>query len=51
MIWSQGKDFAHVLSDDYLNRLSKQPTVEEMFGGVGRRLAENQLMPEKQPHE
>ena len=30
----QAKDYAHVLSDDYLHALSKQRTVEEMFGGV-----------------
>lgn len=41
----QAKDYDNVLSDDYLNALSKQRTVEEMFGGVGRRLTENQTLP------
>jgi hypothetical protein len=32
----QAKDYAHVLSDEYLHALSKQKTVEEMFGGVAK---------------
>jgi hypothetical protein len=39
----QAKDFAHVLSDDYLHALSKQRTVKEMFGGVAKKSLAEEL--------
>jgi Helix-turn-helix domain len=48
------KRYPEVLSDDLVIELANQRerrSVEEMFGGVGRKLAENQQLPEKLPNE
>jgi hypothetical protein len=39
----QAKDYSHVLSDDYLDALSKQRSVNEMFAGAAKKSLADEL--------